>query len=350
MIETLKMLSDAGGISGFEYTVAPKVESLLQQYCDEVICDKCGNVIGKIFCDKEDAPTVLIEAHMDGIGLMVKDITDRGFITFVPIGGIDPRILPSSEVVVCGKQELFGVIGAKPPHLQSAEDAEKAPKISDMAIDVGMCAEDVKKIVTVGDMIYFKTEAVKLPCGNGFSGKYLDDRAGIVSLLICLAHLKGKRLPFHLAVLCAVQEEVGLRGAKMGAHSIFPSVAMVVDVCHGNTPDSGSESVFKPGSGTVLSMGPNIHPKLATLAKKVAEEKDIPFSVDVDGGDTGTDAWAIQVAKTGVATMLLSIPLRYMHTTVETLSFDDVTATGELLAETLLQLNAEEFSLCILKR
>ncbi len=350
MIDILKQLSDAGGISGFEYAVAPKVAALLSQYCDDVKADTSGNVIGKIFCSKKDAPTVMIEAHMDGIGLMVKDITDRGFLTFVPIGGIDPRILPSSEVVVCGRKELYGVIGAKPPHLQSAEDAQKAPKISDMAIDVGLSKEDVEKLVSVGDMVYFKTEAVTLPCGNGLSGKYLDDRAGIVSLLMCLAELKGKQLPFHLVVLCAVQEEVGLRGAKMGAESIFPSVAMVVDVCHGNTPDSGSESVFKPGSGTVLSMGPNIHPKLAALAKKVAEEKNIPFSVDVDGGDTGTDAWAIQVAKTGVATMLLSIPLRYMHTTVETLSFDDVSATGRLLAETLLALDAEDYSLCILKR
>lgn len=349
MIDILKMLSDAGGISGFEYTIASHVEDLLLKYCDEVTRDKCGNVMGRIICENEDAPTVMIEAHMDGIGLMVKDITDHGFITFVPIGGIDPRILPSSEVVVCGKKELYGVIGAKPPHLQSAEDAKKAPKISDMAIDVGMNADDVRNIVSVGDMIYFKTNSTKLPCNRYFSGKYLDDRAGIVSLLICLEELKGKKLPFHLVALCAVQEEVGLRGAKMGGHSVFPDVAMVVDVCHGNTPDSGSESVFIPGSGTVLSLGPNIHPKLASLAKRVADENKIAYNIDVDGGDTGTDAWAIQVARTGVATLLLSIPLRYMHTTVETLCFDDVVATGTLLAKTLINLDAEEFGLCTLK-
>jgi putative aminopeptidase FrvX len=347
MIEILKQLSDAGGISGFEFVLAPKVEELLRPYCDEVTRDQCGNVIGWVHCGETDAPTVMIESHMDGIGLMVKNITDRGFLTFVPIGGIDPRILPASEVVVYGKKELFGVIGAKPPHLQSQEDAKKAPKISDMAIDVGMSAEEVKQIVSVGDMVYFKAEAVSLPCGKGFSGKYLDDRAGIVSLLICLERLKGHKLPFHLAVLCAVQEEVGLRGAKMGAHSIFPSAALVVDVCHGNTPDSGAESVFAPGSGTVLSLGPNIHPKMAEIAKRAAEEKGIQFSLDVDGGNTGTDAWAVQVARTGIATLLLSIPLRYMHTTVETLSFDDVTATGDLLAETLIHLNGEEFSSCI---
>lgn len=349
MIDILKELSDSGGISGFEYVIAPNVKKLLMSYCDEVTEEPSGNVVGTIYCDKKDAPFVMIEAHMDGIGLMVKEITDRGFLTFVPIGGIDPRILPSSEVVVCGKEELFGVIGAKPPHLQSEEDAKSAPKISDMAIDVGLPAEEVRKIVSVGDMVYFKTETTKLPCGNALAGKYFDDRAGIVSLLVCLEKLKGKALPFHLCILCAVQEEVGLRGAKMGAFHPHPCVAMVVDVCHGNTPDSGSESVFKPGSGTVISLGPNIHPKLSALAKSVAEEKNISYHIDADGGDTGTDAWAIQVARTGVATLLLSIPLRYMHTTVEMLSMDDVTATGTLLAETLLNLDVEAFSLCILK-
>ena len=349
MIKTLKELSDLGGISGFEYTVSPKVCDLLNGYCDEVKVHPSGNVLGMIYSDKKDAPTVLIEAHMDGIGLMVKEITDHGFITFVPIGGIDPRILPSSEVIVCGKKELFGVIGAKPPHLMSSDDSKKAPEISDMAIDVGMSYDEVKKYVSVGDMIYFKTEAVSLANENMLSGKYFDDRAGIVSLLICLENLKGKKLPFNLAVLCAVQEEVGLRGAVMGAYSVSPVASIVVDVCHGTTPDSGSESVFDPGSGIVLSLGPNINLRLAQIAQTVAEKNNIKYSLDVDGGDTGTDAWAIQVSKTGVATLLLSIPLRYMHTTVETLSFDDVNSCGKLMAETLLNLDAEEFLLCTLK-
>lgn len=349
MIDILKSLSDMGGISGFEYTVSPKIAELLEAYCDEVTVDCGGNVVGWIRAEDSNAKTVMIEAHMDGIGLMVKEITDRGFLTFVPIGGIDPRILPACEVVVCGKKELYGVIGAKPPHLTTSEDRDKAPKMEDMAIDIGMTKEEAEKIVSVGDMVYFKTKAEEL--SNGLcSGKYFDDRAGVVSLLHCLYCLKGKKLPYHLAVLCAVQEEVGLRGAIMGTHHIEPTVAMVVDVCHGNTPDSGSDSIFKPGTGTVLSLGPNIHPKLASLAKQISEEKGISVSVDVDGGDTGTDAWAVQVSKMGVATLLFSIPLRYMHTTVETLSMKDVYATGEILAETLLKVNPEDYALCILKR
>lgn len=348
MIEILKKLSDLGGISGFEYTVAPLMKELLGEYCDEVNLDRAGNVVGHIFCEDENAPTVMLEAHMDGIGLMVKDITDRGFLTFVPIGGIDPRILPSAEVIVSGKEELFGVIGAKPPHLQSAKEAKKAPKIEDMYIDIGMSKEAVEKKVSVGDMVYFKTEAVELLNGR-LSGKYLDNRAGVVSLLHALKGLKNKKLPFHLSVLIAVQEEVGLRGAVMGTYTVSPDVAIVVDVCHGKTPDSGSDSTFTLGSGTVLSLGPNIHPGLSRLLREVAEKENIKFSLDVDGGDTGTDAWAVQVSRTGVATALLSIPLSYMHTTVETLSFDDVYATGDLIYKTLLTLNAEEFRPCILK-
>ena len=348
MITLLKTLSDMGGISGFENTIAPTISALLEEYCDAVTVDRGGNVLGMIHAEQENAPTVMIEAHMDGIGLMVKEITDRGFLTFVPVGGIDPRILPSCEVIVCGKKELYGVIGAKPPHLQNAKDRDKAPKIEDMAIDIGMTKEEAMQFVSVGDMVYFKTEATELANGL-FSGKYLDDRAGVVSLIHCLRQLKDKKLPYHLAVLCAVQEEVGLRGAVMGTYHVAPTVAFVVDVCHGNTPDSGSDSIFKPGSGTVLSIGPNIHPGLSSLAKQVAEEKEIPFSVDVDGGDTGTDAWAVQVSGNGVATLLLSIPLRYMHTTVETLSIDDVKATGDLLAEMLLTLKPEDYEICILK-
>lgn len=349
MIEIIKKLSDMGGISGFEYTVSPHVAELFREYCDKVETDRAGNVVGHIFSKEKNAPTVMIEAHMDGIGLMVKEITDRGFLTFVPIGGIDPRILPAAEVIVSGKENLYGVIGAKPPHLQSEKDRKKAPKIEDMYIDIGLSKEEAEEKVSVGDMVYFKTEAVEL-LNNRVSGKFLDNRAGVVALLYALKGIQGKRLPFHLSVLIAVQEEVGLRGAVMGTFGVSPDVAIVVDVCHGKTPDSGSDSTFSLGSGTVLSLGPNIHPALSNLMREVAEKENIKVSLDVDGGDTGTDAWAVQVSRTGVATALLSIPLSYMHTTVETLSMDDVYATGELILKTLLNLNAEEFKPCILKR
>ena len=348
MIKELMKLSDLGGISGFEYTVTPFIEELLKKHCDEVKKDVLGNVVGYIWAEDKNAPTVMIEAHTDGIGLMVKDIDERGYITFVTIGGVDPRILPSCEVVVCGKKELYGVISAKAPHLMSPDEKNQGAKIENMAIDVGMSQDKVKEIVTPGDMIYFKTEAVKLQ-DKKLSGKYLDDRAGVISLLMCLEQLKGKKLPFNLAVLCATQEEVGLRGALAGTYNIEPVCAIVVDVCHGTTPDSGSAQTFKLGSGTIITCGPNIDRRLFDIAKNTADEKKIKYSIEVEGGHTGTDAWVVQTSGCGVATLLLSIPLRYMHTTVETLSINDVESTATLIANVLLNIDTEEFSLCTLK-
>ena len=348
MIKKLIELSNAGGISGFEYTVTPVIEKLLSKYCDQVNKDVSGNVIGYIYSDKKDAPTVMIEAHTDGIGLMVKDIDERGYISFVTIGGVDPRILPAAEVVVCGRKELYGIVAARAPHLMGEDERNAATKIEDMAIDVGMSCDEVSEIVTPGDMIYFKTEAVKL-LDKKLSGKYLDDRAGVISLLMALEELKGKKLPFNVAVVCAVQEEVGLRGAVTGTYNTDPICAIVVDVCHGTTPDSGSATTFKLGTGTVITCGPNIDRRMFEIAKKAADDNKIKYSVEAESGHTGTDAWVVQTSRLGVATLLLSIPLRYMHTTVETLSMKDVEATAKVIANTLINLDTEEFSLCTLK-
>lgn len=343
MKKELLKLSALGGISGFEDAVTPEITKLLEKYCDEVKKDPLGNIIATRYCGKKNAKKIMLEAHIDGIGLMVKDIDERGFITFTNIGGVDTRILPAQEVIVCGKKNLFGVIGAKPPHLQKPGEADKPAKMSDMAIDVGLSRDEVKKLVTPGDMITFYGGAKELS-NKIIAGKYLDDRAGLVSLLICMKELKDIKLDFDIVLLAAVQEEVGCRGAVVGAENIDPAAAFVIDVCHGDTPDSGSESIFKLGSGTVVSLGPNIHPYLSALALKEAEKNKIKHSPDVDGGDTGTDAWEVQVAADGIPTLLLSIPLRYMHTTVETLHFDDVVATGKLLAETIKALDLEVLS------
>ena len=342
MKKKLMELAAKGGISGDEFSIHEAVKKLLQPYCDTVEADAMGNVVGVIPAKNPDAPKVMLEAHIDGIGLMVSGIDDDGFLSFVPVGGVDSAILPGAEVTVCGAEPLFGIIGAKPPHLQTGGQDE-AIKISDMVIDIGLSGEAAKQKVKVGDAICF-AESVKKLSANILSGKSFDDRAGLISLLICLEALKGRELPFTLYILAAVQEEVGLRGAIMASERLAPDCAFCVDVCHGDTPDGGEESIFKLGSGAVISFGPNIHPYLSSLAKTVAEEEKIAVSYDADGGDTGTDAWAVQVAAEGIPVLLLSIPLRYMHTTVETLHFDDVKAVGTLLSAMLLKLDLEVLS------
>ncbi|MBE7048087.1 MAG: M42 family metallopeptidase [Ruminococcaceae bacterium] len=339
MMNTLFNLAAADGISGFEFSLQEQVCKLLSSYCTSVEADVMGNVVGIIPAADPKAPKVMLEAHIDGIGLMVSGISEEGFLSFVPVGGVDSAILSGTEVRVYGREILFGVIGAKPPHLQTG-GAKEATKISEMVIDVGLSAETVRKKIAVGDMVCFaqKTESLN---DLVVSGKSFDDRAGFISLLLCLESLKDKTLPFTLYVVAAVQEEVGLRGAAMVSERLAPDCAFVVDVCHGDTPDGGSESIFKLGSGAVISFGPNIHPYLSTLAKDMAKKENIAVSYDADGGDTGTDAWAVQVAKAGIPVLLLSIPLRYMHTTVETLHYDDVCAVGSLISAMLQNLDLE---------
>lgn len=329
MKKLIKELSDLRGISGFEYRISDKIAEYFRPYADDVTVDTLGNVIAVKRSGKENAKKIMIEAHCDEIGLMVRDIDDRGFVTMAMVGGIDARILPSSEVVIHGRKDLPGVIGAKPPHLQEADEAKKASKLTDMAIDTGMNADEVKKYVSVGDSITLAQSVGELG-GGQFSGKTLDDRAGVAALITTMKNLMKIKTDVDVYAVAAVQEEVGLRGAKTAAYSINPNLAIAVDVCHGITPDN-SDNAFETGSGAVISIGPNIHPKLQKRLSETAEKYHVKTELDVDGGDTGTDAWAIQVSRCGVPTALLSIPLKYMHTSVETLSVSDVSAVSELL-------------------
>ncbi|MGN1058894.1 MAG: M42 family peptidase [Clostridia bacterium] len=339
MKNELLNLAAENGISGFEFSLTETVRRLLMPYCASVEADPMGNVVGIIPAREPNAKKVMLEAHIDGIGLMVSGIDDDGFLSFVPVGGVDSAILPGAEVTVCGREPLFGVIGAKPPHLQTG-GKDETTQIKDMVIDIGLSGEQARRKVAVGDMICF-AEAPKALSEQVLSGKSLDDRAGLISLLVCLEALRGKELPFTLYIAAAVQEEVGLRGAAMVSERLVPDCAFVVDVCHGDTPDAGAESIFKLGSGAVISFGPNIHPYLSALAKETAQAADIAAGYDADGGDTGTDAWVVQVAGEGIPVLLLSIPLRYMHTTVETLHYGDVQAVGNLLAAMLEKLDLE---------
>ena len=286
----------------------------------------------------------MIEAHCDEIGLMVKDIDERGFLSVVNVGGVDQRILLSSEVIVHGKRDLKGVIGAKPPHLQGKGEDEKSTKLVDMAVDTGLSAEEVKAIVSVGDSITLSQSVGELLSGQ-YSGKSLDDRASVAAVLEVLKNVKDINVDIYAVI--AVQEEVGGFGAMTAAYEIEPDLAVAIDVCHGITPDN-SESAYEVGGGAVITCGPNIHPKIFDRLVKTAEDKKIKMQIDVEGGNTGTDAWAIQVVKTGIPTGLLSIPLKYMHTSVETLSVKDVKAVSDLLTKFVENLDSDlEDWLCL---
>lgn len=344
MRDLIKKLSSLHAVSGFEYRINDEIKEMLLPYCDEVKIDALGNVIGVKYCGKENAKKLLLEAHIDEIGLMVKTIDENGFITFTNVGGVDARILPSMEVIIHAKRDLKGVIGAKPPHIMSDGEEEKAVKIENMAIDTGLPADMVKELVSVGDSITFCTQPKDLS-GTQLTGKSLDDRASTACLIEVMKNLAKKELYVDVYTVLAVQEEVGGFGSMVSAFSISPDLAVAIDVCHGITPDN-SYCAYEAGGGAVITCGPNIHHYIYKTLKDLGEKKSIKFQIDVDGGNTGTDAWQIQVVREGIPTGLLSIPLKYMHTLVETIDVSDAEAVCQLLAEFAESLSSREEWLC----
>ncbi len=336
MRKLLGELSDLRGISGFESRINEEIKRILEPYCDEVYKDPLASVIGVKKCGKENAPRVMIEAHIDEIGLIVTSITDDGFITFTNVGGVDNRILPSLEVTIHGRRDVWGVVGM-PPITEG--DPDKSYKITELAIDTGLDVDTVKNLVHVGDSITFKQSVGKLG-DNQFSSKTMDDRASFCAIVEVMKNLKACDLNCDVYAVGAVQEEVGCRGGKTTAYGINPTVAIAIDVTHGITPDN-SENALEVGSGTAMSKGPNIHPKLVERLENTAKKHKIKYNIEIDGGATGTDAWEIQVAGDGVPTALMSIPLKYMHTSVETLDVRDLKATAQVITEFIKEMEVD---------
>ncbi len=330
--DNIKLLSNLHGVSGHEHAVAEEIKKLFGLYCHECSIDTMGNVIG---VKKSSAPhgRVMIEAHMDEIGFIITDIDDKGFLYFSTIGGMDARIMLAQEVIVHGKSHITGIIGAKPPHILSAEECKATVPKEKLYIDTGFSGEEVKKLVKVGDTATMKNKTLFLMDGM-ISTKAQDDRTSVAAVAEVLSQLKDVELPFDLYAVAAVQEEVGLRGAGCAAYSINPDFAISIDVCHGITPDA-KENAFPTGGGTVISKGPNIHPILVEAIINVMKIKGIDYAIDIDGGDTGTDAAAVQIANNGIPAALFSLPLKYMHTPVETVSEADVKSTADAIAEFL---------------
>ena len=341
-MEYLKLLDGARGVSGSEGCVTELVKKLFSQYCDSVEVDGIGNVIGRRSAAKQNVPSVMIEAHMDELGLMVSKINDCGSLKFVTVGGFDPKVLPGTEVTVHGREALFGVIGAKPPHLIT--DRSKAPAINDMAIDIGFSREKTEKLVSVGDLVTINTGFTKLD-GSFAAGRCIDDRGGLSLIMRVLEMLSGYQLDNELIVAATVQEEVGLRGARVAAGHLQPSCAVSIDVCHGTSPGV-SEDAFPCGKGPVVTIGPNLNPKLTKKLLNIASENNIEVQLEVCPGDTGTDAWEIQIAGRGVPVGLISMPLRYMHGNYEVVDCNDIENGAKLISMFVSAYKGGEF-VCI---
>ncbi|MDP4132921.1 MAG: M42 family peptidase [Bacillota bacterium] len=323
----LKILNEPYGVSGSEDSVSDLIQELFQKHCDKVQKDALGNIIGYIPSGKKNAKKLMIDAHIDELGLIITGMEERGFLLFTPIGGTDVKILPGCEVTVFGKKPLYGVIGAKPPHLQTAGEDKKL-KATDMAIDTGVL--NIEDYVRVGDVAVYNS-GFKALTGDYVCARAFDDRAGIAVLLNFLEAIKGKALAFDIYVCAAVQEELGLRGAKTAGFNVDPDYSITLDVTFGtsfNSTDSGS---FELGKGPTICMSPSLSKELTDSLISIAKQKEIPFQYEVEEGGTGTNAWAVQTAHSGCKSALVSVPLRYMHSTCEVLNIKDVDDATKIL-------------------
>ena len=339
--EFLKALTEAPSPSGYEQPVQNIFRDRIRNFVDEVQTDVLGNSYGLI--KGKGKPIVMLAGHCDEIGFMVKYIDEQGYIYFASIGGVDEQLLPGKRVWVHGqKRSILGVVGRKPIHLLDPKDREKAPQIHTQFIDIGAkIRKEAEKHVALGDPVTF-AGGLETLLGDRVVSRAFDDKVGSFVVAEVLRQVGGKKAPPPCAVygVSTVQEELGLRGATTSAYQIRPDIGIAIEVGHASDyPEVDKKRVgeYKIGAGPIVARGANINPRVYDLLLKAAKRRKIPVQILGAPRATGTDANAIQLSRKGVATGLVSVPLRYMHTPTEVLSLKDLESTCELLVAFLYE-------------
>ena len=338
--EFLEALINTPSPSGFEEPAQHVVFEHMKKCCDEVTSDVHGNVIGTI--NPKGKLRVMLAGHVDQIGLMVKYITDEGYIHFAAIGGVDAGIVAAQRVLIHSKNgPVPGVIGKKAIHLITPEDRKKVPEMKKLFIDIGVGSrKEAEKLVSVSDPVTFAAPYKKL-ARDIVAGGCFDDSVGsfiVVEVMRLLSRRKPKVAIFGVST---VQEEVGLRGARTSAFGIDPHAGIAIDVTHASDYPGADKSTcgeVKLGKGPVLHRGANINSVLGELMVNTAKRKRIPYQFTGEPRSTGTDANVIQLNRAGVAAALVSIPNRYMHTPVEVVSLIDLENAAKLITESIMTL------------
>ena len=345
MLKAISALTTTPGVSGDEWLVGDAVAGYFREYTSDVWRDTAGNTCARI--GDASKPTLLVMAHMDEIGMIVTAIEDNGMLRVASVAGVDPRVLPGSEVLVMGCERVKAAVGALPPHLLKSGEENNAYKIEDLTCDTGFSPERVKELVSVGDFVTFTPlEPLELK-NNIIAGKTFDDRALVVAMIEVMDILKNYKLNCNVVFCASVQEERGSIGAEIGTYNVKPDMAIAIDVCHAPTPGTPQFSTV-PLEKVAVTVGSNIHPKMAKLIKESASSQNIEIEVDAAMGHTGTDAWNIQTKIGGVPTGLISLPLRYMHTSVEEISLNTLKNCAKVIAGAAMSIGADwEEKLCL---
>jgi tetrahedral aminopeptidase len=355
----LRRLTAEDGLSGAEERVRALVHELAGPYAEQVRTDAMGSVIAyrRASHGLPDPPPgrIMLAAHLDEIGLIVTRV-DRGFLHVGRVGGIDPRTLVGQEVTVYPTgpgadrwpDGILGYIGSRPPHLQSPGDQNKVIPLADLRVDLGVPGPGsagsrhglgpLASAVRVGDRVAIRGPFTEL-IGGKVATKALDNRASVAAMLGALGYLAQTRHTWDVYAVATSQEEVGLKGAMTSAFGVAPDVAVAIDVTFADTPGLNDNETGEWGSGPAISWGPNMHPAMVKSLRAAADALEIPYVNEPLPGGSGTDAWAMQVVREGIPSGLVSLPIRYMHSPVETVVVSDVDRAARLLAAFISRLD-----------
>lgn len=348
LLPFLKTLLSLPGLSGYESPATQALRDAWTPLVDETRLSRIGSLEALKRGEGEaPRPSILIATHIDAIGLMVTAIVN-GFLRVTMIGGVDARVLPGTPVMVYATggahpEELPGVVVQPSARLLPASLGENPIPLEHLFVDIGLLPENVARKVRVGDLVSYATQPLEL-AGDVISGHTLDNRASVAALTVALEELQKKKHAWDVWAVATAQEEVTLGGAYTSAFGIRPSLAVAVDVTFAKGPGASDWQTHGLGKGVAIGLGPNIHPYLQARVKELADKLEIPNEPDPMPRMSGTDAYALQVAAEGIPTLVLSIPLRYMHTPVEMVAMKDIQRMGRLLAEFIASLGPDFMS------
>ncbi len=334
--------------SGDEFEAQAVFDNHLSSVADVYEKDALGNRIARL--NPNGTPTLMLAGHLDELGLQISYVDDRGYLYFQMLGGHDRSMISGRRVVIRStkqKSRVRGVTGKRAVHLMNQEDRKKVPELHEMWIDIGARSKaEALKRINIGDTATYDHE-FELVHGSVGTARAFDNKVGAYIVGETLIHLKKakRKLAAQVVSVGTAQEEVGVRGATTSSYAINPQIAIAIDVGHATDhPDCDKRKFgdFTLGGGPMICRGPNINPLVYNRLVKAAEKADVSYQIEADPRPTGTDGRAIQMARKGVATGVISVPLRYMHTPSEMIDLADVEATVRLLVAFAQSLKANE--------
>lgn len=333
-METVKKLTSIQSPSGYEFNALQTLKEMLLQYTGDVKLTRLNSVVGFIPSGKENAPKLMLAAHIDSVCAYVTEILSGGFVK-ISGSGMDPRVMLNSEYrILTKKGALRALPCVLPPHLQA--EAGKVPAVSEMLLDLGMPKEKLEEMITVGDPIIYKPDCKELINGRAACAS-ADNRISCAAVIEALEKIKGKDIPCDIIVAFTAQEEAGASGAATTAFEYQPDEAIILDVTFAETPDTKYPEAGKMAGGPMIGVAPLLSKDVTARLRSAADAAGVKWQTEVMSRTTGTDADIIAKTGKGIACGMLSIPIRYMHTSAEVFDYSDIETTAAALAEYIVR-------------